>query len=88
LPFSKHPFQPLDEKRATRGFASAWSPVTFVSFMGRAVQWKETRFHVAGQKLQLLAFFYWLTRDAVTIRALEPQWRPSVDLPAMAPASH
>lgn len=41
---------------------------------------KETRFHVAGQKLQLLAFFYWLTRDAATIRALEPQWRPSVDL--------
>ena len=41
---------------------------------------KETRFHVAGQKLQLLAYFYWLTRDAATIRALEPQWQPSVDL--------
>ena len=23
---------------------------------------KDTRFHVAGQKLQLLAYFYWLTR--------------------------
>jgi hypothetical protein len=41
---------------------------------------KVTQYHVAGQKLQLLAFFYWLTRDATTIRKLEPQWRPSVDL--------
>jgi hypothetical protein len=39
-----------------------------------------TRFHVAGHKLQLLAYFYWLTRDAETIRAYEPLWRPSVDL--------
>jgi hypothetical protein len=41
---------------------------------------KDTQFHVAGQKLQLLAFFYWLTRDVATIRALEPLWRQSVDL--------
>jgi hypothetical protein len=39
-----------------------------------------TRFHVAGHKLQLLAYFYWLTRDAATIRAYEPLWRPSVEL--------
>jgi hypothetical protein len=40
----------------------------------------DTRFHVAGQKLQLLAHFYWVTRDADTVRALEPLWRPSVEL--------
>ena len=39
-----------------------------------------TRFHVAGHKLQLLAYFYWLTRDADTVRAYEPLWRPSVEL--------
>jgi hypothetical protein len=39
-----------------------------------------TRFHVAGHKLQLLAYFYWLTRDADTVRIYEPLWRPSVDL--------
>ena len=41
---------------------------------------KATRFHVAGHKLQLLAYFYWLTRDAETVRAYEPLWRPSVEL--------
>ncbi len=41
---------------------------------------KATRFHVAGHKLQLLAYFYWLTRDANTVRAYEPLWRPSVEL--------
>jgi hypothetical protein len=41
---------------------------------------KETRFHVAGQKLQLLAYFYWLTRDAETVQKYQPLWRPSVDL--------
>jgi hypothetical protein len=40
----------------------------------------ETRFHVAGHKLQLLACFYWLTRDAQTVRAYEPLWRPAVQL--------
>jgi hypothetical protein len=39
-----------------------------------------TRFHVAGHKLQLLAYFYRLTRDADTIRAYEPLWRPSIEL--------
>lgn len=41
---------------------------------------EDTQFHVAGQKLQLLSFFYWLTHDAKTIRALEPLWHQSVDL--------
>jgi hypothetical protein len=41
---------------------------------------KATRFHVAGHKLQLLAYFYWLTRDAHTVREYEPLWRPSIDL--------
>jgi hypothetical protein len=41
---------------------------------------KETRFHVAGQKLQLLSYFYWLTRDAETVRKYEPLWRQSVEL--------
>jgi len=40
----------------------------------------DTRFHVAGQKLQLLAYFYWITRDAGTVRAYEPLWRPAVEL--------
>jgi hypothetical protein len=39
-----------------------------------------TRFHVAGHKLQLLAWFYWLTRDAKTIREYEPLWRQPVNL--------
>jgi hypothetical protein len=41
---------------------------------------QDTRFHVAGHKLQLLAFFYWVTRDAGTVRAYEPLWRPAVEL--------
>jgi hypothetical protein len=41
---------------------------------------QDTRFHVAGHKLQLLAYFYWQTRDAETIRACEPLWRPAVEL--------
>lgn len=41
---------------------------------------QDTRFHVAGHKLQLLAYFYWLTRDANTVRAYEPLWRPSLEL--------
>ena len=41
---------------------------------------QDTRFHVAGHKLQLLAYFYWVTRDADTVRAYEPLWRPSVEL--------
>jgi hypothetical protein len=41
---------------------------------------RATRFHVAGQKLQLLAHVYWLTRDADVVRNYEPLWRPSVEL--------
>ena len=41
---------------------------------------QDTRFHVAGHKLQLLAYFYWLTRDADTVRDYEPLWRPAVEL--------
>ncbi|HEX6961603.1 MAG TPA: hypothetical protein VF175_07030, partial [Lacipirellula sp.] len=40
----------------------------------------DTRFHVAGHKLQLLAHFYWLTRDAETVRAYESLWRPALEL--------
>ncbi len=36
---------------------------------------KDTQFHVAGQKLQLLTDFYWLTRDRDTVRKYEPLWR-------------
>jgi hypothetical protein len=43
-------------------------------------QRQDTRFHVAGHKLQLLAWFYWLTRDADAVREFESLWRPSVDL--------
>jgi hypothetical protein len=35
-----------------------------------------TRYHVAGHKLQLLAHYYWLTRDEATIRRKEPVWKP------------
>ncbi|MBI4578334.1 MAG: hypothetical protein HY718_01435, partial [Planctomycetes bacterium] len=39
-----------------------------------------TRFHVAGHKLQLLAHYYWITRDAAYIRERRSMWRPVVDL--------
>jgi hypothetical protein len=38
-----------------------------------------TRFHVAGHKLQLLADYYWLTRDEGSLRGWEPTWRPVID---------
>ncbi|HVT28319.1 MAG TPA: hypothetical protein VHE81_09930 [Lacipirellulaceae bacterium] len=41
---------------------------------------KDTRFHVAGQKLQLLAYVYWLTRDTATIGKYEPLWRQAQEL--------
>lgn len=41
---------------------------------------RDTRFHVAGHKLQLLARFYWVTRDDATIRAYESIWRPALEL--------
>jgi hypothetical protein len=40
---------------------------------------KATRFYVAGHKLQLLAHYYWVTRDADYVRRKEPVWRPVVD---------
>lgn len=38
-----------------------------------------TRFHVAGHKLQLLAHYYWVTRDAAYLREKEPVWAPVID---------
>jgi hypothetical protein len=38
-----------------------------------------TRFHVAGHKLQLLAHYYWLTRDAEYVRDKEAVWKPVVE---------
>jgi hypothetical protein len=38
-----------------------------------------TRFHVAGHKLQLLAHYYWVTRDAEILREKEPVWQPVID---------
>jgi hypothetical protein len=38
-----------------------------------------TRYHVAGHKLQLLAHYYWVTRDAGYLREKEKVWKPVVD---------
>ena len=38
-----------------------------------------TRFHVAGHKLQLLAHYYWVTRDAEYLREKRAVWEPVVD---------
>lgn len=45
-----------------------------------AFQRQATRFHVAGHKLQLLAFYYWQTRDAAYLREHEADWTPAVEL--------
>ncbi len=37
-----------------------------------------TRFHVAGHKLQLLAHYYWITRDKDHLRESRPKWEPVV----------
>src|SRR5207245_1698937 len=37
-----------------------------------------TRFHVAGHKLQLLAHYYWVTRDAAYLRETRPKWEPVI----------
>src|SRR3954466_15182552 len=37
-----------------------------------------TRFHVAGHKLQLLADYYWLTRDKEGLKELRPKWEPVI----------
>ncbi len=38
-----------------------------------------TRYHVAGHKLQLLADYYWVTRDATYLREKEKVWKPVVE---------
>jgi len=38
-----------------------------------------TRFHVAGHKLQLLAHYYWITRDREYLQQKREIWRPVVD---------
>jgi hypothetical protein len=39
---------------------------------------KATRFHVAGHKLQLLAHYYWVTRDKEYIEQSRAKWEPVV----------
>lgn len=39
-----------------------------------------TRFHVAGHKLQLLAFCHWLLRDPAVVADHEPLWRQALEL--------
>lgn len=39
---------------------------------------KGLEFHQAGLKLQLIASYYWLTRDAQFVREQAPLWRPEV----------
>lgn len=41
---------------------------------------RETRFHVAGHKLQLLADYYWRTRDTDFLREKEPAWKSAAAL--------
>src|ERR1019366_133169 len=38
----------------------------------------ETKFHDAGFKLQLLAYYYWRTRDAQFVREQKPRWSQCV----------
>jgi hypothetical protein len=38
-----------------------------------------TRYHVAGHKLQLLAHYYWVTRDAAYLKEKESVWAPVID---------
>ena len=40
----------------------------------------ETKFHDSGFKLQLLAHYYWLTRDARFVRDQKPRWSRCVDI--------
>ena len=39
-----------------------------------------TRYHVAGHKLQLLAHYYWTTRDAEYLREKRPVWQKVIAL--------
>jgi hypothetical protein len=38
-----------------------------------------TRYHVAGHKLQLLAHYYWITRDRDYLHEKRTVWRPVID---------
>jgi len=38
-----------------------------------------TRYHVAGHKLQLLAHYYWTTRDAEYLREKRSVWQPVIE---------
>jgi hypothetical protein len=38
-----------------------------------------TRFHVAGHKLQLLAHYYWVTRDKDYLRENRARWEPVIE---------
>src|SRR5207237_4358335 len=38
-----------------------------------------TRFHVAGHKLQLLAHYYWVTRDRDYLRESRAKWEPVIE---------
>ena len=40
---------------------------------------KATRFHVAGHKLQLLAHYYWVTRDKDYLAEKRPVWEPVIE---------
>lgn len=40
---------------------------------------KATRFHVAGHKLQLIAHYYWATRDRDYVEQTRPKWEGVVD---------
>ena len=40
---------------------------------------KATQYHVAGHKLQLLAHYYFVTRDAKYLREKEAVWKPVID---------
>jgi hypothetical protein len=39
---------------------------------------RATRYHVAGHKLQLIAGYYWVTRDKEYLRETRPVWEPVV----------
>lgn len=45
---------------------------------------KATRFHVAGHKLQLLAHYYWVTRDRAYLSETRKTWEPIVEFVRMS----
>jgi hypothetical protein len=42
-------------------------------------QRQATRFHVCGHKLQLLSYYYWITRDADYMKEKEAVWKGVID---------